>query len=551
MATTRARGTTDTATEEEFLHHLYKGGELLAAGKVIEAKDHLEKAFKLHPKNEKGQNLLGLTYFKLGLFDRASEIYETLVRENPADPTLRVNLGLVYLKTNALQRAVREFETAVDLAPEHKKAHNYLGLALAQAGELGRAREHFIEAGSEAMAEKMARAIAGENLPKPMSKPSPAQQQGFAEIEGREVVEEQGGQQISEEVASPPSEESFQVMSEDETPPPPESPDVLVRTEPPPGARALAPPLGAEWGAQFGLDGEGQAQTEVPAPPADVIRFVDDEGPSAPPSEPLPPQAEAEVSPVEMPVIEATPQEVEEAPETEKEETPQERGADIIQLPAAARPSPDVPVLMELSPKVQLGPGPGVFGLGDELLTLTIEGELYARLGGLVALGGRVKVEGAKKRFRGKATDRSFGEGLEQLQRLEGSGVAYVAAQGRHFTVVDLDDESAYFCELAVFAFEEPVMFENGRVTAEGLAELDLVHLRGKGKVLVRLEGALKSLAVAMDRPAVVPLEKLVGWHGPLTPRLVALGWDEGGAAARTGVELTGEGWALFAVPGR
>src|SRR5688572_15097488 len=115
----------DKAQEEEFLHQLYRGGELLAAGKVIEAKDHLERAFKLQPKNEKGQNLLGLTYFKLGLFDRAAEIYESLVRENPADPTLRVNLGLVYLKTNALQRAIREFETATDLAPEHTKAQNY------------------------------------------------------------------------------------------------------------------------------------------------------------------------------------------------------------------------------------------------------------------------------------------------------------------------------------------------------------------------------------------------------------------------------------------
>src|SRR5439155_13763536 len=119
MATSRRA---DKATEEEFLHQLYRGGELLASGKVIEAKDHLERAFKLHPKNEKAQNLLGLTYFKLGLFDRAAEIYELLVRENPADPTLRVNLGLVYLKTNNLPRAVKEFETSTDLEPEHKKA---------------------------------------------------------------------------------------------------------------------------------------------------------------------------------------------------------------------------------------------------------------------------------------------------------------------------------------------------------------------------------------------------------------------------------------------
>ena len=150
------------STEDEFLHALYQGGELLAAGKVIEAKDHLERAFKLQPKNEKGQNLLGLTYFKLGLFDRAAEIYENLVQENPADPTLRVNLGLVYLKTNAVTRAIREFETATDLSPEHKRAHSYLGIALAQAGEYGRARDHFVVAGSDQMAEKMSRAIAGE-----------------------------------------------------------------------------------------------------------------------------------------------------------------------------------------------------------------------------------------------------------------------------------------------------------------------------------------------------------------------------------------------------
>ncbi len=38
------------------------------------------------------------------------------MRENGADPTLRVNLGLVYLKSNQLTRAVREFETAVEPA---------------------------------------------------------------------------------------------------------------------------------------------------------------------------------------------------------------------------------------------------------------------------------------------------------------------------------------------------------------------------------------------------------------------------------------------------
>src|SRR5690349_10412907 len=159
MPTTRVTGRgPKSPVDEEFLKQLFQGGELLAQGRLDEARRLLERAHQLQPRNEKGRNMLGLAYFKLGHFDRAAEIYEALVRDNPVDATLRVNLGLVYLKTNALQRAMREFATATDLQPDHKKAHNYLGLALAQAGEYGRARQHFLAAGSEAMAQKMARA---------------------------------------------------------------------------------------------------------------------------------------------------------------------------------------------------------------------------------------------------------------------------------------------------------------------------------------------------------------------------------------------------------
>ncbi|HZH78747.1 MAG TPA: tetratricopeptide repeat protein, partial [Archangium sp.] len=150
--------------DEEFLQQLSQGGELLSQGKLPEARQLLEGAHQKHPHHEKARNLLGLAYFKLGLFDRAAELYESLVRDNPGDATLRVNLGLVYLKTNALQRAMRELESATDLQPDHKKAHNYLALALAQAGEYGRAREHFLQAGNDAMVEKMARAIAGDRF---------------------------------------------------------------------------------------------------------------------------------------------------------------------------------------------------------------------------------------------------------------------------------------------------------------------------------------------------------------------------------------------------
>jgi len=60
---------------DEFIQALYRGGELLTEGKVIEAKEYLERAITLRPENERCQNLLGLTYFKLGVFEKAAEVY--------------------------------------------------------------------------------------------------------------------------------------------------------------------------------------------------------------------------------------------------------------------------------------------------------------------------------------------------------------------------------------------------------------------------------------------------------------------------------------------
>jgi Tfp pilus assembly protein PilF len=135
-----------SAQHEEFNRQLFRGGELLAAGKLNEAKESLEKAHSIQPKDSKSRNLLGLTYFKLGMYARAGEVYETLVRDNPTDHTLHVNLGLVYLKSNVLDKAIHEFEIATDLAPEYQKAQNYLGLALEGAGRTADAQKQFAKA---------------------------------------------------------------------------------------------------------------------------------------------------------------------------------------------------------------------------------------------------------------------------------------------------------------------------------------------------------------------------------------------------------------------
>ena len=685
MATTRVAGREQNPADDEFLDLLYRGGELLAAGKVIEAKDFLERAHKLQPKHEKGQNLLGLTYFKLGLFDRAAELYEMLVRDNPVDPTLRVNLGLVYLKTNALQRAVREFEVAVDLAPDHKKAHNYLGLALAQQSEYGRAREHFLLAGSDAMAEKMSRAIAGEGFSRP-APVQPAKARGFAELEGSEVVREQGGVPVAETPAPVSAEmvidevENAPVQSAAPVPPPP-PPESL--SEPPSLPEPPSPPQQAgsaeeDWGAQFGGDestqqpAEAQETAEAPAPavtpevpsatgseasaPSAELDFSGVGGPmeaaphastqaaeeasnspeetaagpaaqgpvAAAAAEPeLPVLSIEEVSEDGMPVLTAEPENAEDLAAIAQHEQPPSSGTQVltaaagsaVEPPAApaeeppvvaapvAEPAPPapavppaaaieeawtvgsptaisggvspipsapaavprpagtgalregvVPVLRELAPAVALGSASAEspFTVGAGGLCARVEGELLTRMEGLVAFTGQLAFTPEMKRFRGRTTDKPFGEGSMRVMRATGRGTLFIEPGEKiTFQAVDLGDESAYFRDECVFAFEEPVMFENGRVPSGVAPDLDLVHLRGNGKVLLSLAGPLRSVPVTMEEAAAVPLTHLVGWQGNLTPRVVTLLQGAGGESLKTAVELSGEGFALICLPVR
>ncbi len=458
MATTRATvlGAAN-APNDEFLQLLCRGGELLAAGNIVQAKDQLEKAFSLQPENEEGKNLLGLTYFKLGLYERAVRLYENLVQENPADPTLRVNLGLVYLKTNSLPRAIHEFATATDLAPDHTKAHNYLGLALAQTGQHAKAREHFLLAGSQAMADKMALVLAETGAP-------PEGGEGRAQT----TASEQAGL------------------------------------------------------SDLGTDAEGGWMPgEQSAPPSDsfVLQFTSSGfgGGAAPGTVPT-------AVPTEWGFPQVPPPPIAEAP-----------GALLADLVSSLQALPDGAV----SP----------FDIRPELVLITVQSELLTRLSGLIAYTGAIDFRAERKRFGGRVTDRGFGEGGSQMTRARGNGVLLLDPRKQVFVSTDLGGEPAYFREDIVFAIEEPVLFENGRLPSDVAPDLDLVYVRGQGKVLLSLPTPPRSIEVTGGRPVTVPLDNLVGWHGNLTPRISIVACDDAGKMSRAGVELSGAGFVLFTHP--
>lgn len=142
---------------EEFLFHLYRGSELLQDNCVGEAKEELERALSLQPRDAEGQALLGVVYFRLGLYPRAIQIYEDLIRYLPGEATPRVNLALCYLKTGQLLRAREVLEEVILIDRQHRRAWGYLGLVFERLGELAKAEAAFERAGQPQMAGRVRR----------------------------------------------------------------------------------------------------------------------------------------------------------------------------------------------------------------------------------------------------------------------------------------------------------------------------------------------------------------------------------------------------------
>ena len=234
------------------------------------------------------------------------------------------------------------------------------------------------------------------------------------------------------------------------------------------------------------------------------------------------------------------------APPPEPAETPEPLGTPLPGAMAAVRPAPPAPgepALAEWAAARRVrAPGDLAFALEGDVLVATVRGELRVRLEGLFAIRGRVEFAGEVKRFRGRATDQPFGEGAARMQRASGDGVLLFRAAGRRLSAVDLGADGAYLREEAVFGFGEGIAFENGRVPSSA-AELNLVHLRGRGPLLLATAGEPVAVDVSPEAPLRVPLRALVGWVGALTPRVTSLADDGGDGAAA--VELTGEGRAL------
>jgi tetratricopeptide repeat protein len=178
---------------EDFLFHLYRGSELLQDNCVSEAKEELELALRVQPQDIEGQGLLGVVYFRLGLYPRAQEIYQDIIRVRPEEISPRVNLALCYVKTGQSQLARECLEQVTLRVPDHARAWGYLGLVHERLGDFEKARSAFERAGQPHLVRRMAQLLEQTAHPPESDRPERAEVRAVAADAVQELETDEPG----------------------------------------------------------------------------------------------------------------------------------------------------------------------------------------------------------------------------------------------------------------------------------------------------------------------------------------------------------------------
>lgn len=486
---------------EDFLFHLYRGSELLQDNRVHDAKAELEQALSLQPSDPKGQDLLGIVYFRLGLYPRSIAIYERLIQLHPEAMEPRINLALSYLKTGQALQARIELTRVVEKSPGHTRAWGYLGLAYQRLGDYERAGHAFSSGGHDGMARRLVElsmtagsslSLRPDPLPSSLTPPPPeVRKVPGADIHDRDVQAFQPGDSERAPNAAPDSSDAPSLPDATDLTPPIYLPMSRQPTGTwaaiPPGREAMAPPrlpvIDGPTTTRFGAEFVAVAPS-LEGPVSEVAR----------PSAAAPRKASAFAR------------------------------ANLLVFPR------DLPIALHPSGLVLVQAASGFAARLESVRSLS-----YAAGYGTSAL---------LRRLRGRVSDEPLGGAASPISEITGKGELVLGpAKGQRLEPIQLDDDPLYVREDALSGFETSVAYENGRLPVGDGEAITMVQLRGPGTVVVELPEGATALEVIDARRTAVRAGSVIGWVGRLVPR--ALLASEAPAGARGFVAFTGEGMVL------
>lgn len=168
----------------------------------------------------------------------------------------------------------------------------------------------------------------------------------------------------------------------------------------------------------------------------------------------------------------------------------------------------------------------GLFELESErMLDINLNGEVWTKLGAMVAYTGNVKFEreGILSRGIGNLLKKAVsGEG-SSLTKVSGQGSVFCADAGKKITILRLDNEAICVNGNDLLAFETSLDYNikmMKRMTAMLAGGLFNVRLEGHGMVAITSHYDPVTLPVAPDHPVVTDPNATVLWSGHLEPEL-------------------------------
>jgi uncharacterized protein (AIM24 family) len=162
----------------------------------------------------------------------------------------------------------------------------------------------------------------------------------------------------------------------------------------------------------------------------------------------------------------------------------------------------------------------------NRMLEVHVTGRIWSKLGAMVAYRGQLtfKREGMLEGGVGNALKKLVSGEMAPLSKIEGRGIAYLADQGKHITVLRLQQgESINVNGNDLLAFEDTVQYSitmHRRISGMLSGGLFSVRLTGAGLVAIMSHGHPLTLRVSSSDPIMTDPNATVAWSGNLSPEL-------------------------------
>ncbi|MCS0635490.1 AIM24 family protein [Streptomyces sp. LP05-1] len=194
---------------------------------------------------------------------------------------------------------------------------------------------------------------------------------------------------------------------------------------------------------------------------------------------------------------------------------------------------------------------PGMVLQNAKSVKYTVNGEMYARQGAMIAWRGNLQFERKGQGVGGMLKRAVTGEGLP-LMAVRGQGEAWFAHEAQNCFIVDVEQGDALTVNgRNVLCFDPTLSYEIKTVKGAGMTGGGLFNslFTGYGRLAVICEGNPLVIPVTHNQPVYVDTDAVVGWSAQLNTSLhrsQSFGsMIRGGSGEAVQLMLQGEGFVI------